>query len=328
VTHWFTLVALGYGALAGGCLLLWFKLRGPWARTSQAALVLGLCAVAEVTLAGYDANVQSPPELYYPRVPVLEKLAQLPPGRICGWRSLPASLNQSHELHDVRGYDAADPARMVELLRLFPNAEAPPPTDYAPLQCWYPMVPHGLSNLLGLRYLLVPGQPSPTALFSSDGFRIHELTTALPRPFFARRAEIVNDKQQRLRLLANPAFDPREVVYLESSAPLPVDPLPADGTARITIDEPERVLIELDVRASGWLVLSDRWTDGWKARVDGAERPILCADHAFRAVHVAPGMRELEFRYEPRSWRQGWIAAGIGGLLALAWFLFVQSLRR
>ena len=46
---------------------------------------------------------------------------------------------------------------------------------------------------------------------------------------------------------------------------------------------------------------------------------------AFRAVHVDPGMKQLEFRYEPRSWRQGWLAAGIGCLLGLGWFL---SLRR
>ncbi len=322
--HWLLRVSLAYATLAAGCLFVWFKLRGAWARTRQAALVLGLCALAEVTLAGYGANVQSPPELYYPRVPVLEKLAELPAGRICGWFCLPAALNQTRGLCDVRGYDAADPARMVELLRLFRNADAPQPTQYAALQWWFPKVPHGLNDLLGLRYLLLVGPPSPTALFCDGGFRIHELRSALPRPFFARRGEIVNDKQQRLALLASPAFDPRAVVYLESSEPLPLDPLPADGTARITLDEPERIVIELDVRASGWLVLSDRWTDGWRARVDGVERPVLCADHAFRAVHVAPGMKELEFRYAPRSWRQGWIAAGLGALLALGWWIFAQ----
>jgi hypothetical protein len=321
VLRWFLRVALGYAALAAGCLFAWFKLRGPWARTSRAALVLGLGALAEVTAAGYDVNVQSRPELYYPRVPLLQKLSALPPGRLCGWRCLPASLPQCAGLRDVRGYDAADPARMVELLRLIRNDNAPPPTNYAALQWWFPRVPHGLDDLVGLRYLLLVGPPSPTALFSDGGFRIQELPTALPRPFFARRGELANDKVQRLELLARPSFDPREVVYLEAQDPLPVDPLPADGTARIALDLPERIVIELDVRASGWLVLSDRWTDGWKARVDGAPQPVLCADHAFRAVHVRPGMKTLEFRYEPPSWRQGWLAAGIGAFVALGWFL-------
>lgn len=323
VTHWFSHVALGYAALAAGYLFLWLKLRGAWARTSQAALVLGLCAVAEVTAAGYGVNVQSPVELYYPSVPVLEKLAQLPPGRICGCRALPAALGQSHGLRDVRGFDAVDPTRMVELSSLFRNADAPPASEYAALQCWFPRMSRGLIDLLGLRYLLVFGPPGPAALFSNGGFWIHEYTTALPRGFFAHRGEIVNDKQQRLRLLAQPDFDPREVVYLESDAPLPVDPQPAEGTANITLDEPERVVVDLDVRASGWLVLSDRWTDGWKARVDGVERPLLCADHAFRAVHVEPGRKQLEFRYEPRGWRLGLIAAGIGIALGLAWSVFL-----
>jgi len=198
------------------------------------------------------------------------------------------------------------------------------PSEYAALQCWFPRVPHGLIDLLGLRYLLVYGRPSSAALFSHGGFWIREVVTALPRPFFARRGELANDKQQRLRLLADPQFDPREVVYLESSEPLPVDAQPVDATARLSVDEPERIVIELDVRASGWLVLSDRWTEGWKARVDGVERAVLCADHAFRAVHVEPGMRELEFRYEPLGWRRGWQAAGLGGLVCLAWFLFAR----
>jgi hypothetical protein len=217
---------------------------------------------------------------------------------------------------------------MVELLRLIRNEDAPPPTNYAALQWWYPKVPHGLNDLVGLRYLVLVGPPSPTALYSDGGFRIHELPTALPRPFFAKRGELANDKQQRLELLAKPTFDPRAVVYLESQDPLPVDALPADGTARIALDLPERIVIELDVRASGWLVLSDRWTDGWKARIDGAEQPVLCADHAFRAVHVAPGMRELEFRYEPPSWRLGWLAACLGAFVALGWFLVAGGAAR
>ena len=323
VLRWFERVALGYAALAAACLFAWYKLRGSWARHGSAALVLGLGALTEVTLAGYGVNVQSRPELYYPRVPVLRKLTELPPGRICGWRCLPASLNQCLGLRDVRGYDAADPVRMVELLAPCRNAEAPAPADYAALQWWYPKVPQGVNDLLGLRYLLIVGPPSPTALFCDGGYRIHEIATALPRPFFARRGELAPDKDERLAKLARADFDPREVVYLESADPLPVDPLPAEGTARITLDEPERVVIELEVRASGWLVLSDRWTDGWKARVDGVAQPVLCADHAFRAVHVRPGMKVLEFRYEPPSWRQGWIAAGLGAFFALGWFFAV-----
>jgi hypothetical protein len=324
VTQWFSRVALGYAVLAAGCLFLWFKLRGAWARTSQAALVLGLCAVAEVTMAGYGVNVQSPVELYYPSVPVLEKLAQLPPGRVCGCRAFPAALSQTQGLSDVRGFDAIDPSRMVELLSLFRNADAPPASEYAALQSWFPTLSHGLIDLLGLRYLLVFGPPGRSASFSNGGFWIHEYTTALPRAFFARRGEIANDKQHRLHLLAQPEFDPREVVYLESDVTLPVDPLPADGTAHITVDEPERVVVDLDVRASGWLVLSDRWTDGWKARVDGVERPLLCANHAFRAVHVEPGAKQLEFVYEPRGWRLGLIAASVGMMLGLAWIVFLR----
>jgi hypothetical protein len=87
-------------------------------------------------------------------------------------------LNLVAGLPDVRGYDAADPARMVELMRLFQNSEAPPSFDYAPLQWWFPSVPHGLTDLFGLRYLVVAGPPSPDASLLRGGFR----STSWPPP--------------------------------------------------------------------------------------------------------------------------------------------------
>ncbi|MBK7644460.1 MAG: hypothetical protein IPJ19_15690 [Planctomycetes bacterium] len=326
VARWFEHVALGYAALATLCLVAWMLLRTRLARMHGAAfaLALGLCALAEVTADGFDVNVQSRPELDYPPVPVLERLAQLPPGRICGCRGLPAALNLVRGLPDVRGFDAVDPARLVELLRLFPNADAPPPTEYAAVQTWFPSVPHGLLDLMGVRYLAVFGPPASTASYFDGSFWIRENPAALPRPFFARRAELVNDDRQRLERLAQPDFDPRAVVYLESDEPLPLDTQPVDASVQLLVDEPEYLRLALDVRSAGWLVLSDRWTKDWKARVDGVERPVLRADHAFRAVRVDPGAKVLEFRYEPAGWRRGWMAAGLGALLSLAWFLFAR----
>ncbi len=50
--------------------------------------------------------------------------------------------------------------------------------------------------------------------------------------------------------------------------------------------------------------------------MDGREQRIIRADHAFRAVFVEPGEREVEFSYRPVSFRIGLF----GSLSALVLF--------
>ena len=72
----------------------------------------------------------------------------------------------------------------------------------------------------------------------------------------------------------------------------------------------------VDTSSSGraLLVLTDSWFPGWKATVDGREVPIERVDYLIRGVPVPAGAHRVEFRYEPASWRAGWMVS----LLALA----------
>ena len=55
--------------------------------------------------------------LYHPRIPVLDQIAELVPGRVIGANCLPATLAVMAHLADIRGYHAVVPARMVYLLK-------------------------------------------------------------------------------------------------------------------------------------------------------------------------------------------------------------------
>jgi len=323
VALWFERMFTGYALLAAVALLAWLALRRRTAAAPWFAPALGLLALAEVVQQGHGVNLQCDPALYFPRTPVLSHLATLGPGRLVGDQgALPAVLNQTHGLQDIRGYDATDPARYVQLLELFRDERSPPAFDYAALQGFMPRLPSPLADLLGLRFLLRFGAAGPSAVFASGGWSIEERPTALPRAHLPARAERVEDSSRRLELLGRSDFDPRQVVYLESEEPLPVDTAPARGTARFVRDEPEQLELALDIQAGGWLVLADRWAPGWRARVDGVERPVLVADHALRAVRVEPGERRLVFTYEPASWRAGLLCAAAGLLCVLGWLGF------
>ena len=50
----------------------------------------------------------------------------------------------------------------------------------------------------------------------------------------------------------------------------------------------------------GFLLVTDRWADGWEATVNGRPQPVLGADFIFRAVAVEPGANVIRFLYKPR----------------------------
>ena len=106
----------------------------------------------------------------------------------------------------------------------------------------------------------------------------------------------------------------------------PDRPLPeaavAAGTAKIVVDLPERVEVDVDAKTPAYLVLADTFDPGWSATVDDRPVPIRPAFAAFRAVFVKPGPHRVIFTYEPSGFRAGLAAtiAGLIGVLAcLAW---------
>jgi uncharacterized membrane protein YfhO len=97
-------------------------------------------------------------------------------------------------------------------------------------------------------------------------------------------------------------------------------PSPA-GTARLAAYERERVVARTAAPRRSLLVLTDVHYPGWKASVDGSDAKVERVDYLLRGVVVPPGEHTVELRYEPASWRAGWLislagALAIGGLAA------------
>jgi hypothetical protein len=102
-------------ATLGVAAWLWFWFRAPIPRWG--CVILSALLVGDLIWFGFGRIAQDDPALYYPRIPVLEKLAAAEPGRVIGLDCLPANLAATHGLRDVRGYDGVDPARWVDLLK-------------------------------------------------------------------------------------------------------------------------------------------------------------------------------------------------------------------
>ncbi len=90
-----------------------------------------------------------------------------------------------------------------------------------------------------------------------------------------------------------------------------------NGTARIRVDQPERVVVETVSDADAYLVLADTYDPGWSATVDGRPVPIRPAFIAFRAVYLPAGRHEIVFTYTPSGFRTGLVLTVFGTMLAL-----------
>ena len=129
-------------------------------------------------------------------------------------------------------------------------------------------------------------------LVHSGDVKVYENMDVLPRAFVVHRA--------RAAETFPPDFDPTAEIIVEGGADLDAHPLGPESV-RVTAYEPERVEIDVELTAPGYLVLTDAHYPGWRAWVDGKEVPIATADWLFRAVYLEAGRHRVEFRFRPRS---------------------------
>ena len=320
--RYYTVAAVLCGLGVSGWLLLWVR------RAWQVRLlpVLAVLLMGDLLWFAWDRSAQSDPALYYPPIPVLEQVVKSAPGRIIGLQCLPASVASICGLHDIRGYDGVDPARLVDLAALVASPQSIR-YPYAQMQKLSPVAvlnPRGelrlspVLDMLSVRYLVGRGSPPNNShpAFQGTDYWVLINSNALPRTFVPRRVETVTEDAARLAKLGAQEFDPREVAYVESAVNLPG---PCQGTAEITEEIPTRILVSVRTESPGLVVLADLWDKGWEARLNGKRVTILRTNHAVRGVVVPAGTGLLEFRYAPAGFAWGLRLAGLAVVAVLLW---------
>jgi len=92
--------------------------------------------------------------------------------------------------------------------------------------------------------------------------------------------------------------------------------------ARIVHDGTDRVVVETTSRNAFVLLLRDTHYPGWESLIDGQLTEIADANHAFRAVVVPSGAHQVEFRFNPGSYRLGLQLAAISACFLLGFAIF------
>ena len=291
-----------------------------------AALIL---LTLDLWLIGFVFNPRVDPDLLTFRPPVVQWLDQQrtpdQPWRFTTYqhpdeqKTYNANLGMLDWLEDVRGYDSIIPKQYADYMSqlqtqgdLLYNRIAP---IYAPN---LPALDDPLFDLLGVRYVMTT-QEIPNEgyrLVYDDEVRIYENLGAMPRAIVAPEAIAASgeDVWEQVR-----RSDPRQTVVIQSDETLPG---PVYGERRETKVREyglNDVLVEVDIDAPGWLLLTDAYFGGWRAYVrpldvvdegtaliQESETPIYLADGNFRAVYLSePGWQQVRFHYTPMSFKLG-----------------------
>ena len=225
------------------------------------------------------------------------------------------------DLFDARGYDYPTEKRFSKMWkRAVFREEVFVPQIQAPVNAQSMKV----FNLLAVRDIVAPPsgppleEPGLRLAYEGADARVYSNAGAARRAFVVGSGRVVDGEDDALDAVLAADFDPRrEAILEEPVAALSDRPLSpgAAGSARIVEQERERVEIEATATRPGLLVLADVDYPGWKATVDthggtgGDEVPIKRVDYLLRGVPLEPGSHRIEFRYEPVSWRIGWITS-------------------
>jgi uncharacterized membrane protein YfhO len=117
---------------------------------------------------------------------------------------------------------------------------------------------------------------------------------------------VVNDRDEALKRIASPKFNPESVAIVEENIEFPKNPVAVESPRPKLIERSlNRVLLEASPKATGLLVLADTFYPGWRCFVDGRESKIYPTNYIMRSVLVPPGTHTVEFRYDPLSFKLG-----------------------
>lgn len=182
--------------------------------------------------------------------------------------------------------------------------------------------PHEPKGGLVFRLFSLASTPQTFPLVYEDPeteVRIWENPRAAPRLFLAPSAGVAQSWQEAQALLKDTPDLTRHVWLVEE--PARESGWPADqpsGTLLAFRVEPNEVHAAFEAYTPGILTLTDSYSPGWRATLNGREVAVLLVDGAFRGLRIEkPGTYDIHFWYRPPHWNLSLVMAGLGILLVV-----------
>ncbi|MBI5882276.1 MAG: YfhO family protein [Elusimicrobia bacterium] len=140
--------------------------------------------------------------------------------------------------------------------------------------------------------------------FSRSDLFIYENRNALPRAFFVDRTVSARSPQEAVSLMQGAGSLRGMAVVEDGRAQAGSGAGPAD-LVEAAQAHPGKLEVRLRSRDLRYLVISEVWNPGWRARLDGAELALHKTDVALMGAWIPPGEHQLVLSFEPSGWRWG-----------------------
>jgi len=242
-------------------------------------------------------------------------------------------------LETTQGYNPLQPLVYQEFIHALNRRGQ----DYHYANLLHTGVDSPLLDLLNIRYIVVDrGIPenrddhralaeTRTEVYRDENVIIYESLTAQPRAWMVYDVRSGGDRAG-LATLANGDVDGSEVAYIQGELPnVSVPTGGADPQVTISNWSPDSMTLDIAHSGEGLLVVSQVYSENWKATVDGEEVDVLQTDHALLGIPVGPGEHTIDVRYEPEALTLGlWITglASIGSIVVLGYAGWAGVARR
>jgi len=177
----------------------------------------------------------------------------------------------------------------------------------------------GIRDAEGAIYSVKPTDRAKYRPLYEDGnLTLLENASAWPRVYVVGGGVAAAPDVPMVEQLLGRSWDPGREVLLEGVRPSDLrraegsEPI---GQAELLAYEPDRVVVGAELAAPGYLVLADRYADGWHAHAGDVDLPIFRANGVQRAVPLPAGSHVVTFDYDPWWVRLGFAVSGATALV-------------
>ncbi len=158
----------------------------------------------------------------------------------------------------------------------------------------------GVLNMLNMKYVIYNKDAAPLVNNKCNG-----------NAWFVNKIHIAADANEEMKLIGEINTKTELVIDKEFAAQVPTT-LTADSTARIALKSynPNRLVYSFSSATDQMAVFSEIYYDkGWNAYVNGEKAPYVRANYLLRAMPLKKGTYDVEFKFEPNSYKFGNIIA-------------------
>jgi len=296
----------------------------------------------------------SPSVLTYPQTPIIAYLQQNAGiNRYWGYGSgyIQANYESVDQTFSPEGNDPLHLSRYGELIvsskngqlpEMLPRPDANIAPGYGPNDLKTNYFRKRILDLLGVKYVL--GYQDMIDFWNRTDFdtfpasqyalvnkvypwQIYENNNALQRFFMAGDFVLAKSKSQALSLLYNQKVDLKKTVILEKLPDLAIDKN-SQGKVTLLSYTANKVRFQTNSTGNQLLFFSDNYYPEWEVTIDGKPAEMLLADYAFRAVAVPKGTHRIEFFYNPKTFKIGFMVSLVTLFLIVVCVIISPTFRK